>query len=271
MTTPATMSGQHFYRALAYAFKACPSDEGSSRLQHVAFVGNKVIGADGERWHVGLLAEDVDLPAMTVARGSISDLLMGLEYCRRMAKRTQGSFQVSINGEHLRIDYGAKQPLEHELAVLNLGKLPRQWQEPVAPDAPFLTLAASDIRCGHMQEAMKWHRSWEEDYGTFKLRGAGGNEPVRLDVTASGELVAIAFLLPVNHPPAELPGEPDLFTGEAGKEKSQSILDLDLSGDGRRDVGEDLDVDELDDEDGDEPGEDAPKKKKARKRAKAKA
>lgn len=272
MTT--TVSGLNFYRALAYAFKACPKDETKARLQHIAFIGNQIIGADSERWHVGILHEDVEIEPMTVARSSIANLLRGLDYCRHQSKANSGTFQVILDGNMVRIEYAARLPIEHEFAVLNLGKLPKQWVPPVPDDAPILSVASSDIRCGHMKEAMAWHRSWEEDFGTFKQRGRGGNEPVRLEVTASGELVAVAFLLPVNHAPAELPGEPDLFTGGEQKERSQSILDLDLSGNGRPtvDADDDLDVDELDeDEQGQAPTTGRAKKKKPSKRSKAKA
>lgn len=228
-----------FLRALHYASKAIPTDEASSRFQHLGIIDNKLIGADGERWFAGLLGEEgeVELPAMTIARSSVIEILEDLEYCRKKAKRGSKSFvvQFDADAEEVRILYGADTPIVHHLAVVNLGALPKQWREPVPKDAPLLPGGTADLRCGHMKEAMTWHRSWEEDFGSWSLRGAGGNSPVRVDVTAGGELVATAFLLPIAHPKAQLPlDEPLLEHGqEEAEKKSQSIFDLDWSGDGR--------------------------------------
>jgi hypothetical protein len=226
MTEP--MNGKFYWRALAYAHKAVPSDDAGSRLQHISFIGHRIIGADGERWHVGLLPEDVDLPPMAVARGCVQSLLLGLEYAWRMSKRNSGDFSVRQDDEHVVIEYGAPHPIDHALVKIDTGrgKLPAKWKEPVRANAPVLEGNQSSLRCGHMLEAMKWYRAWDTDHGTFTLRGDGGASPVRVDLTAGGELVANAFLLPVDHPPAQLPADEPLLAGE--KAKSQSNLDLEL-------------------------------------------
>lgn len=241
METTIEMNALHFLRALTYANRAIPKDDAKSRMQHLVMIGNRLIGADGERWHVGILDEEIDIPPMAIARQSVLDLKLDLEHARRRAKRYGGSFSVELEIEdeetaRAKIVYGAPTPLICKLAVLNLGKLPTKWKEPVEQDAPSGPVTG-ELRTGHLQEAMKWHRSWEKDHGTCHTRGRGGDEPLRIDIEAGGELVATAILLPIKHVPAQLPlddnGQADLYRKPDGR--SQSILDLDLTGDGQPD------------------------------------
>lgn len=49
------IDGKAFVRALSYAEKACPTDDAGARMQQVAFIGDRILCSDGERWHVGWL------------------------------------------------------------------------------------------------------------------------------------------------------------------------------------------------------------------------
>lgn len=223
------VAGKHYLRALAYAHKCCPSDDATARIQHVVFVENKIVCSDGQRWHVGVLPDDflVSTP-IAVARESISELLLGLEYARRIAARHNSTFLVWMNETHVEIEY-AKKTLVHELLKVDVGRIPSEWREPVPADAPALIGPQSEIRCGHMNEATKWYKAWDHDHGTMKFRGLGENHPLRIEVIAGGDLVAYAILLPVDRPPAQLRPDEPLFN-QGGEAPGQSILDLDLEG-----------------------------------------
>jgi hypothetical protein len=229
------ISGRHFWRALAYAFDACPSSDASPRLSHVAFIGDKVIGSDGTRWHVGLLPSHgaLDEP-IVVARESVEELLIGLDYANRIAKRHSGPFQVFVHPERVVIKFGTrdKDQIEHDLILCKLGELPSEWKPPVSKKAPELKVSALHYGCGKVIEALKWYRSWEKDHGTFTFHAdadAGKLAPFRIDITCDGEVVAQSYLLPEDAPPAQLPPDDPLFKGKTGPARSQSILDLDLS------------------------------------------
>lgn len=233
----AAVSGQHLLRALAYALKAVPKDDAGARLQHVSFFRHKIVGADGQRWHVGLLPIEaaVSLP-VAVTKSSADELVMALDYCRRVAKRHSASFEVRLEREEnnlvATIRYGAKHEIEHKLYGVDVGQMPLEWREPVPDTAPELQGKQSEIHCGHMIDATKWYRAWEKDHGSFRTFGVGGSSPVRLDIACGGDLVAQAYLLPVDHPPAELAPDEPLLEGVQAEKRSQSNLDLVLGGDG---------------------------------------
>lgn len=220
-----SIGGIILFRAAQYAFGACPKDDRSARMQHLVFVGDRIVGSDGERWHVGRLPPGCSVKKpMAVTRESVCELLLGLEYTRRMAKRS-GHFETKIAGDLVTIKYGDK-ILEHRLDEIDVGDIPMLWTPPVSDDAPSLAGEQAEFRCGHVQDAMKWHKSWERDYGTVKTFGLGGNNPVRYDIVSGGDLVVQAYLLPVAHTPAQLPDDAPLL--EKGKRR-QSVLDLNLN------------------------------------------
>lgn len=226
--------GERFLRALLYVNQAIPNDEARARYQHMAIISNMLIGADGERWLCGILGEegDIALPPLVVSRSSVVDLIDDLKYAKKKAKRNKKSFDVMVDDDAVYVAYGAEQPIIHRLAVMNLGELPMTWTPPVPADAPPLAQATTDFRRQHMSEAMG-----DGEFGSWRLKGHGGNAPMRVDVTEDGDLVHVAFLLPIGHPRAQLPIDGSLF--EHGKEvtRSQSILDLEWSADGRPRAG----------------------------------
>lgn len=227
--------GKHFWRALAYAYNACPSNDASPRLSHVAFCGDKIIGSDGCVWQVGILPQHAALEeSIAVARESIDELLIGLDYAHRISKRHSGPFEVYLRPEHVVIKYGTrdKDRIEHDLLLCNLGELPKEWKPPVSKKAGELKMTKLDFGCGRMIEALKWFRSWEKDHGTFRFHSDSDDaklSPLRIDIDCDGDLVAQAYLLPEDAPPAQLPPDDPLFKGKNGPARSQSILDLDLS------------------------------------------
>lgn len=228
------MSGKSFLRALAYALKAVPSGDDHPALQHVTFHGDRVIGAGQTRRHDGYLPSPVQEP-LSCTRESARLLLMALEYTHRASKERSGTFSVTMDGHLVSIHYGARSPIEHELQGADVGSHPRDLREWVPGDAPLNPDGLGHISCGDLREASSWWRSWEKDHGTCEVRGGQEGGPVRIDVTCGGERVATAFVLPQDHPPAELRDSLPLFDGVEACGRSN--LDLDLSGDGSADAG----------------------------------
>jgi len=217
----AVVNGRAFIRALSYAIKVCPSSESASRLAHVVFIDNRIVCSDGVRWHVGLLGVELASP-IVVTKESCEELLLGANYADKIARRHGGSFVAKIKNLSVELHY-AERVIYHTLLTLPVGPVPTKWIEPVPNDAPPLT-ACPELHCQHLKDATAWWRSWEHDKGQIKQSGAGGNSPVRLDISVDGEPVAIAFLLPTSHKAAQLPLDEPLFAGKEAP--GQSILDL---------------------------------------------
>lgn len=259
----AAVNGAHLLRALGYALKAVPKDDGRVRFQHVTFFRHKIVGADGQRWHVGLLPEDAALETpVAVTKASADELVMALDYCRRIANRHKRQFEVTlvegeVDGLIVKLDYGAKHEIEHVLDAVDVGHIPDEWQEPVPEDAPALNSRHPELHCGAMIDASRWYRSWERDHGSVSMFGIGGTNPVRLDIACSGDLVAQAYLLPVDHPPAELEADEPLLEGtKSGPKRGQSNLDLVIDANAPMEASADED----------EEPEEKPKKKRRRKK-----
>lgn len=228
------IDGKHFFRALGYAMKACPSSEGQARFSHVAFVDHRIVCSDGERWHVGVLPLECKLSQPFIAaRESVQELLLGLEYALKISKRHNQPFTVRMAADGgVTLSFGGGAPIEHKMVACDVGHVPDEWVEPVSPDAPALP-TPPEMHCGAIKEAMQWYRSWDRDHGTCTFRGAGGNAPVRVDIVSGGDQVACAFLLPTTHAPAQLVHDEPLFESlNPGRRIGQSILDLQLDGDG---------------------------------------
>lgn len=223
------ISGLHLLRALTYASKASPKDDARARLQHIVFLDHRIIGADGERWHVGTIPEESAVAEPFAAtRASVSRALLTLDYCRKMAKALSANFEVHQEGPVLVIRY-AKEKLKAELDVADVGDI-GEWQEPVPTNAPELDTVPSGIPCGHLRDALGWHRSWEKDSGEATMYGHGDGRPVRTDIMMGGDLVAQAYILPKAHPPAQLADIDPLFVGKDGAKASQAITALRLVG-----------------------------------------
>lgn len=226
-TQPVPMNGRSFLRALAYALRAVPSGDDHPDLQHITFIGKRIVGADGHRWHVGYLLAPQGA-TVSVTRESAQSLLRALEYAQRESKR-HGTFSVSRENTEVVIEYGAKYPIAHPLSAVDVGAHPPTWDEPVPIDAPLNPAGLGHIDCGHLKALASWWKSWDKDYGTCEIRGGIDGGPIRCDIVSGGEIVATAFALPADHPPAEI-REPDLFNGL--KTFGRSNLELDWSGDG---------------------------------------
>lgn len=228
------MSGKNYLRALAYALKAVPADDEQAGLQHVTYHGGRVTGADRTRRHDGYLPAEVD--TVSVARGSAQELVMALEYALRVSKRRiNGTFSVQHHGDEVHVEYGARHPLIHKLAVVDVGGHPQGPNEWVPADAPLNPGGIGHVDCGSFKEAVSWWKSWDKDFGTCEVRGGHDGGPIRVDVTSGGARVATSFILPMDHPEAEFSDTLPLFDGVAACGRSN--LDLDLSGDGVKDDG----------------------------------
>lgn len=222
------MDGRAYFRALSYAMAAVPTDDDHTDLQHVTFMGQRIIGADGERRHDGYVP--VPLETISVTRLSARDLLMMLDFANRYSKRRQVSFSVRHDGDEVRIEYGARQPLVYPLERCDVGSHPETFNEWVPVDAPLNPTGLGHIACGHLKDAMSWWRSWDKDQGTSEIRGGVEGGPTRIDITCNGTRVATAFVMPLDHPAAELRDKMPLFDGI--KASGRSNLDLDITGDG---------------------------------------
>lgn len=222
-----TVNGRAFWRALAYAFQIVPTSEQQSKLAQVVFLDRRVICSDGRRWFVGWLPSDAILETpLVVAKESIDELLLGLAYADKIARRHGGSFFVKITGLEVELHY-AEKLIRHRLVEVPVGYIPKEWVEPVPPDAPILGSLPA-LACGDVGEAVKWWRSWDKDYGSVTFRGLGVDHPARFDIEVDGDQVSSAFLLPAKRAAAQLPPDEPLFAGAAGPMRGQSILDLTL-------------------------------------------
>lgn len=76
-TTP--MDGRAYLSALSYVISVTPKGEERPDLQHITFIGDRVVGSDGESRHDGYLIGAVD-KTISVARASISSLILALSY-----------------------------------------------------------------------------------------------------------------------------------------------------------------------------------------------
>lgn len=230
---PSPVDGKQFLRALAYAFKACPKSEELVRLAHIVFIGNRVVGSDGKRWHVGYLPPECAIvEPVVVARQSAGDLLLALDYALRQSNRHSSTFSVKMGSAMVTIDYGMRNPIEHTLALCDVGHVPNEWEEPVDETAPAVTPSAG-FSCDEMDKSIVWYRSWETNKGDAHFRSGGEGKPLRIDIRSNSERVASAFLLPSGHPRAYLvPNEPLLDRIPKGRKLGQSILDLQIDPEG---------------------------------------
>lgn len=231
-----TQDGKAYLRALSYALAAVPTDDDHADLQHVTFIGDRVVGSDGRRRHDGYLSEAFPSAPLSVARISVVFLLKALDYAASVSKARQGTFSVVHRGKEVHIEYGARTPLIHELEVKDVGSHPSTSNEWVEADAPLNPQGLGHIACGDLATAMKWWKSWDKDLGTAEVRGGQEGGPMRVDITAGGRRVATAFVLPADHVEAELheavlPMEA-VWNGADAPRRGRSNLDLDLSGDG---------------------------------------
>ncbi len=223
-----TVNGRAFWQALAYAFEICPSGDSSQRLAHVVIIDRRIICADGTRWHVGMLPEDVAVERpMVIARESVRELLIRLEFADKIARIHGGGFFVHLSGYNVTLQYGSDEEESHQKLIdVNVGHIPESWTEPVSSSAP--EIPSSELHCGHVIDAAKWWQSWEKDHGRITPRGQGPGKPVRFDITNKGNLVGVAFILPPTATAAQLPPDEPLFVGTTEELRGQSILDLSL-------------------------------------------
>lgn len=228
-TTEIAMDGRSYLRAITYALAATPKGEERPDLQHVTFIGSRVVGSDGMSRHDAHLQCEIAKP-ISVARSSVASLIMALTYAERVSKGGAGTFSVRHEKDVVIISYGARLPIEHELAVCDVGLHPPDACEWVPEDAPINPRGMGHIGCEEERRALLWWRSWDKDYGTSEVRGGLDGGPIRRDITSGGLRVATAFLLPKGHAPAELGDAMSLFNGI--KTYGRSNLELDLSGDG---------------------------------------
>lgn len=237
MTTPSSpIDGRAYLRALSYALLAVPSDDDHAELQHVTFIGDRVVGSDGVSRHDGYFFTPVG-ETVSVARLSAKLLQKALEYAQVVSrKRPEGTFTVEHVGEIVRIKYGARLPIEHELAVVDVGyhpKTPREW---VAPDAPINPNGMEEVATDRDMMSLDWYQAWDKHHGTSRIRGGLDGGPVRRDITSNGKRVATAFVLPENHAPAEirevLPLEAMWDGNKKQEPRGRSNLDLVLDHDG---------------------------------------
>lgn len=228
------MDGKTYLRALTYALLAVPTDDEKSALQHITYIENRIVGSDGHRRHDPRLTATFDEP-IAVARISAQELVLALEYAHKVSKRKTGAFSVTHDGDEVRIDYGARHPLVHPLSVVDTKSFPKNPNEWVPQDAPLNPGGLGHLDCGHVKDAMSWWKSWDKDLGTCEVRGGQDGGPTRIDITCGGVRVATAFVLPYDHPSAEirevLPME-SMWNGNGPAPRGSSNLDLDLTGDG---------------------------------------
>ncbi len=223
------MNGRTYLRALVYALRAVPSDPDQASLQHVTFHHDRVTGADQSRRHDAYLPAQVD--TVSVSKSSAQELVMALEYALRVSKRRAGTFSVThAADQEVIIEYGARHPLIHQLQVVDVGKHPETTNDWVPADAALNPDGLGHLDCGHDADALKWRITGDKDPGTSQVRGGQDGGPVRRDIVCAGRMVATAFILPMDHPPAELKDSLPLFGGETAPGRSN--LDLDLTGDG---------------------------------------
>jgi len=252
---PAPVDGKHMLRALSYAFRVCPKADELSRMAHAVFIDRRIICSDGLSWHVGYLPPEAALgQPLVVARNSIHELKLALEYALRVANRHSAQFMVKMGAAGVvTIDYGARSPIEHNLALCEVGDVPTSWEEPVDEAEAERVAMMDSFPSENFSRALVWYRSWDHDKGAFSIRSKGEGMPVRLDVTSNGERVATAFLLPNGYPRAYLvPNEPLFEKLKTGRRVGQSILDLQINPDGEpqpppREKDENGDDDEAED------------------------
>lgn len=215
---PKSVNGKSYARALEYVYRACPNGDRVAGMAHVVFVRSKIVAADGDRWHVGYV-NSVQPHPVAVTRSSVRALLLGLEYAAKMSK----DFTVHQEGLVVEIHYGHK-VLEHELEASMVGAIPGEWEGPVSAEAPVIDQRGIQLHGDQVAAACKWEK------GLVTFRSEGDKRPIRADVTVEDELVATAYLLPVDHARAQLPpNEPLLERGKPAKaRRGQSILDLQL-------------------------------------------
>ncbi len=225
------MDGKQYLRALLYALSAVPTDDEHKALQHVTYYADRIVGSDGKRRHDGYLPAQFEEP-VSVARLSVQELVLALEYAHKVSKRKSVTFSVTHDGDEVRIDYGARQPLLHPLDVVDTEGHPKAITEWVPVGAPLNPAGLGHLNCDDVNAATDWRKSWDKHYGSLEIRGGVDGGPVRIDVTASGDRVATAFLLPMDHPPAELSAQRDLFNRQGRTYEGRSNMALDLTGDG---------------------------------------
>lgn len=225
------INGKVFGRALSYALKACPRGDVAPQLQHIAFIGNRVIGADGRRWHVGLLPPGIAAEPMVITRTCAMSMIRSLRYAQRESTASD-EFSVSFNGTECVIDFGAQYPIAKKwsMAPHGVGAMPTHWADPVPASAPIHTGNLAGYPADHMQAATEWYKSWEKHYGTAAYRSHGDGGPMRIEVTSGGDAVVVAFVLPADVPAAVLPADEPLLR-DKGRRPSQTVLDLMLVGD----------------------------------------
>lgn len=219
-----SVNGVAYQRALEFAFLACSGAEERSKLAQVVFLGPRVICSDGRSWFVGLFPDkqEIELPVVA-ARESVAELLLGLEYARRIAGRHHAGFYVEQDGLSVVIHY-AERSIKHKLAEVKCGHVPGDWKPPVADAAGAVAELPEFDTDGPMHMVSKY---WRKHGGMVKWRGTGVDQPFRGDIRIGKEIVAYAYGLPGNHHAAELPADEPLFNG-MGPPKGQSILDLSL-------------------------------------------
>lgn len=229
---PAPVDGKQFLRALSYAYKACPASEELVRMAHVVFIDHRIIGSDGLRWHVGYLPPECAIgQPVVVARASAGDLLLALDYSLRQSNRASSKFSVKMGAAMVTIDYGMRNPIEHTLALCDVGHVPTEWEEPVHEDAAAPP-GSTWYPCDELNKSIVWFKSWEHNKGAASPLIAKDGK-MRLDIRSNGERVASAFLLPEGHPRAYLvPNEPLLDRIPKDRPMGQSILDLQIDPNG---------------------------------------
>jgi hypothetical protein len=260
------IDGRAFLRAVAFALKCCPDGEGTAHLAHVCFVGNEVVCADGERWHVGIYPVGVALP-FVAPRTAVKKLMIHLAYADKVSRADGGSWSVEVKvwdeseGDAatrrmmVRFEGGKSlPPIEVDLTRCEVGYVPSEWTPPVAETAELADESKEypEISCENMRVAMSWYRSWDRDHGIFRQR-VDEHGVMRIDIFAGGNPVAAAFLLPRTMPKARLPMSEPLFdrANPDAKPVGQSILDLVVDRDGK--PFEEPEEDEDEDDTGEDP------------------
>jgi hypothetical protein len=224
------VNGKAFWRALAYCFKVVPKGDSNSALAHVVFLRDRIVAADGKRWHVGYLPSRLVKEPIAIARQSIKYLLRGLDYAYFMTGGKDGAFFVEHDGKALVIHYGDKK-ITHDLIESPVGEIPDEFTEPVPEDAPKLHDAALLCDASHLADAVERMTSWGVDHGLAELRG-GDKGIVRVDVLTrtedddANERVGTAFILAKDSPPAVLPPNEPLLDGVVKDPGGQSVLSL---------------------------------------------
>lgn len=223
-----TIPGRSFWQSLAYSYEAIPTDDGAARLAHLVILGNRCIGSDGMKWHIGYLFDKLEVPKpLVIARESVKELLYRLEFADKISRWHGGDFLVHLDGYQVSIEFG-EEVMRQKLIDVPVGHVPDKWDSPVRKNAP--ELPSSEVHCADVIQAAKWWQSWEKDHGRIKWSGEGPGKPVRADITHRGDVVATAFILPPTMSAAQLPPDEPLFKGQhKGPPKGQSILDLELS------------------------------------------